>query len=63
MKRYFGEKMPQIYAEVAKETNVKYINLYEAYKGKSEQEMCDMQKLVSGPGWCNSVHYGRVEIM
>ena len=33
-KRFFWEKMPPIYAEVAKETGVKYIDLFEIFKNK-----------------------------
>ena len=31
--------------------------------GKKEQELCDMQQLVSGPGWCDPYHYARPQIM
>jgi hypothetical protein len=41
MIRYLNEKFPPILAEVAKETGVKYIDLFEIFKNKPEQEICD----------------------
>jgi len=33
---HISKKLPIIYEEVAKETNVKLLNLYETFKGKDE---------------------------
>ena len=63
IQRYGNQKLPEIYGKIAKKEDVHYINMHEVLGGKTEQELCDMQQLVSGPGFCDPYHYARPQIM
>jgi len=45
--------------EVAKETGVNFINVYDIMMKKPEQERCDLQKATPTAENCDFLHYGK----